>query len=428
MQGAQEVTALRDAEVPVRRRRLLRKLSGERLKRLLGRIQAALLPWSYELWLEAVLNLEDVVSLDAELRSADSRERAAVVAGFLSGEDRQAADRLLPYLAERLTNPLAVALPERSRTWVKGLALRAAAAIDARPNQGEALWRIRSGLERARRESRPVRQRETVTVRQTARGIGIDSASAIDAPSGLPPGSSLALLATRDGRLELRESSDDLPTQDDHAVLPDYPWASLRGIDSFGAWIEFEYRGVSQRLRWIPPGRFRMGSPEDEPGRYPYEGPRHEVLIEEGYWLFDTPVTQGLWEAVMGSNPSEFVSPERPVERVNWREAMEFIGKLNAAIPGLGLSLPSEAQWEYACRAGTETAVYSGELEILGERNAPALDAIAWYGGNSGEGYELSEGWNTSDWKEQQQYPNAKAGTREVKGKAASGWGLYDML
>ena len=66
-------------------------------------------------------------------------------------------------------------------------------------------------------------------------------------------------------------------------------------------------------------------------------------------------------------------------------------------------------------------------MEILGERNAPALDAIAWYGVNSGEGYDLDEGRDTSDWKEQQ-YPNAKAGTREVKGKAANGWGLYDML
>ena len=59
-----------------------------------------------------------------------------------------------------------------------------------------------------------------------------------------------------------------------------------------------------QRLRWIPPGRFQMGSPEDEEGRYPDEGPQHEETIPSGFWMFDTPCTQALWEAVMGENPS----------------------------------------------------------------------------------------------------------------------------
>ena len=72
---------------------------------------------------------------------------------------------------------------------------------------------------------------------------------------------------------------------------------------------------VRQRLRWIPPGRFLMGSPPDEEGRYSWEGPQHEVTIAEGFWMFDTPCTQALWEALMGENPSEFKSPDRPVER-----------------------------------------------------------------------------------------------------------------
>jgi formylglycine-generating enzyme required for sulfatase activity len=63
---------------------------------------------------------------------------------------------------------------------------------------------------------------------------------------------------------------------------------------------------VRQRLRWMPPGEFQMGSPEDEPGRYADEGPRHRVTIADGFWLFDTPCTQALWQAVMASNPSRF--------------------------------------------------------------------------------------------------------------------------
>ncbi len=83
-------------------------------------------------------------------------------------------------------------------------------------------------------------------------------------------------------------------------------WASAWGWDEHGAWVTFRLEGVTQRLRWIPPGRFLMGSPEDEEGRYADEGPRHEERISTGFWLFDTPCTQALWEAVMGSEPEPF--------------------------------------------------------------------------------------------------------------------------
>ncbi len=204
-------------------------------------------------------------------------------------------------------------------------------------------------------------------------------------------------------------------------------WASGWGQDKFGVFLEFTIAAVTQRLRWIPPGEFLMGSPEDEPGRYDDEGPQHKVKLTNGYWLFDTPVTQALWEVAMGSNPSEFQSPTRPVEQVSWAQVNVFIAALNDRVAGLNLSLPSEAQWEYACRAGSETALYSGPIEILGQRNAPALNAIAWYGGNSGEEFELGNGWDTSNWKDQQ-YPHDRAGTHKVKEKQANGWGLYDML
>jgi formylglycine-generating enzyme required for sulfatase activity len=170
-----------------------------------------------------------------------------------------------------------------------------------------------------------------------------------------------------------------------------------------------------------------MGSPEGEAGRDKDEGPQHEVRISQGFWLFDTPCTQELWKAVMGNNPSRFQSPDRPVEQVSWEDVQEFVQRIDERVPGLGLVLPTEAQWEYACRAGTQTATYMGDLEILGDNNAPLLDAIAWYGGNSGVGFELDNGSDSSDWPEKQ-YPHERAGTRPVGLKKPNAWSLYDML
>ncbi len=233
-------------------------------------------------------------------------------------------------------------------------------------------------------------------------------------------------------------------------------WASAIGRDKYGLWAEFTIEGkvaqpptkrtarkkksappkvplgpVRQRLRWIPPGRFLMGSPPDEEGRYSDEGPQHEVTIAEGFWMFDTPCTQALWEALMGENPSEFKSPDRPVEKVSWEDCRKFVEKINEKFDlekvDLSLSLPSEAQWEYACRAGTTTATYAGPLKIKGENNAPILHEIAWYGGNSGIEFKLNNGWDASKWPEKQ-FDFDKAGTHPVARKKANPWGLYDML
>ena len=210
------------------------------------------------------------------------------------------------------------------------------------------------------------------------------------------------------------------------------PWASAWGEDKYGIFAEFTVpvttgSSVTQRLRWLPAGTFTMGSPEDEPGRYPDEGPQREVTISKPFWMFATPCTQALWTAVMGENPSTFRHDQRPVENVSWDDAVQFIEKLNESVGALFLQLPTEAQWEYACRAGTTEATYAGPIELLGENHAPILDDIAWYGGNSGVDFELENGVDSSYWSEKQ-YDHQTAGTRIVGQKDPNRWGLFDTL
>ncbi|WP_150526764.1 formylglycine-generating enzyme family protein [Roseibium sediminis] len=262
------------------------------------------------------------------------------------------------------------------------------------------------------------------------------------------PGSPLITLPSRNGVVDLSDwrAAEMFPADQfwEAGIAPN--WADDWGVDAFGAWatisvighnletsedgltLSNEVRRVTQKLRWIPQGQFVMGSPEDEPGRYDDEGPRHERTIEHGFWLFDTPVTQALWGAVMEANPSEFLHPDRPVDSVSFEDVLAFITRLNEHLPGLNLGLPSEAEWEYACRGGTKTATYAGQMEILGAHNAPILDEIAWYAGNSGRGYDLAEGFDTSDWSEKQYPEDQKAGTRIVGLKHPNAFGLYDML
>jgi formylglycine-generating enzyme required for sulfatase activity len=184
-------------------------------------------------------------------------------------------------------------------------------------------------------------------------------------------------------------------------------------------------------FRYIPPGSFTMGSPSDETGRFDDET-QHEVTLTKGFWLKETEVTQSEWQAVMGSNPSEFTSCGRtcPVESVNWWDATQFLNTLSAmhgltscyalrgcsSTPGsecdtisevancTGYRLPTEAEWEYAYRAGSTTAFYNGGISQTTDCSVDSnLNAIGWYCGN------------------------ASSTTHPVGGKAPNAWGIYDM-
>ncbi|WP_320005671.1 formylglycine-generating enzyme family protein [Maridesulfovibrio sp.] len=150
----------------------------------------------------------------------------------------------------------------------------------------------------------------------------------------------------------------------DNCALPaPFPplWAIAWGQDQYGLWADLQIKGVNQRMRWIRPGVFLMGSPEDEPGRDDGEV-QHEVTLTKGYWLADTACTQELWEKVMGDNKSRFKSDvQLPVENVSWDDCQDFIRAVNENFSGPKLRLPTEAEWEYACRAGTETPFSFGK-------------------------------------------------------------------
>jgi uncharacterized protein (TIGR02996 family) len=122
--------------------------------------------------------------------------------------------------------------------------------------------------------------------------------------------------------------------------------------------------GVETAFVWVPPGAFLMGSPESEEGRGADEG-RRRVTLTRGLWIGATPLTQAQWSAVMGGNPSHFRRDDLPVESVTWEECLAFCARLGEKVGGR-CRLPTEAEWERACRAGTTTAYHGGDgLESL---------------------------------------------------------------
>ena len=132
---------------------------------------------------------------------------------------------------------------------------------------------------------------------------------------------------------------------------------------------------IGMKLAWIPPGRFLMGSPDKEPERQNNER-QHEIEITRGYYLGVTPVTQEEYAKLMKATPSYFASTEDgkdtkrfPVERVSWRNAMDFCRRMNELEPGNNYNLPTEAKWEYACRAGTVSAFSFGTMLSILQAN-----------------------------------------------------------
>lgn len=165
-------------------------------------------------------------------------------------------------------------------------------------------------------------------------------------------------------------------------------------------------KGIDYAFRWCPAGKFMMGSPDSELGRYDSET-QHEVTLTQGFWILETEVTQGMWESVTGSNPSRFKGNKFPVENVSRNDCQDFIEMLNGlseAVPvGLKFSLPTEAQWEYACRAGTTTSLNNETAVTVEKGKCNNLDEVCWYDANS------------------------KSKTHEVGLKKENNWGLYDM-
>ena len=123
--------------------------------------------------------------------------------------------------------------------------------------------------------------------------------------------------------------------------------------------IEDLGNGIQLEMVYIPGGSFLMGSPETEAERDDSEGPQHKVTLQP-FYMSKYPITQQQYQAIMGKNPSYFKGENFPVEQVNWNDATEFCQKLSKKIGGT-YSLPSESQWEYACRAGTTTPFYFGQ-------------------------------------------------------------------
>lgn len=130
---------------------------------------------------------------------------------------------------------------------------------------------------------------------------------------------------------------------------------------------------VTMKLVLIPAGKFQMGSPDSESGRNSNEGPQHEVTISEPFYMGTYEVTQEQYEAVTGNNPSYFKSKTNPVEKVSWNDAAKFCDKLSQKT-GKVVRLPTEAEWEYACRAGTKTPFYMGESISSDEANYKSKD------------------------------------------------------
>lgn len=200
---------------------------------------------------------------------------------------------------------------------------------------------------------------------------------------------------------------------DAQSLQPELKSGTIRTFDLGG--------GVQMDFIWCPPGYFVMGSTQAQQdsavkalpsnlkpetiqstiAAIQDEGPQHKVIFPRGFWMAKTEVTQAQWKQVMGNNPSKFIDPglNAPVETVSWNDCLAFIKKVNNLLERKKagrMRLPTEAQWEYACRAGSTGLYYFGD-------DASELGDYAWFAGNSG------------------------MKSHSVGQKKPNAWGLYDM-
>jgi len=169
---------------------------------------------------------------------------------------------------------------------------------------------------------------------------------------------------------------------------------------------------LGMRFVLVPAGSFIMGSPESEKGRQENET-QHRVTLSKSFYMGETEVTQGQWEKLVGFNPSSFskLGKNYPVDSVSWNQCVEFIRVLNEWEKTDKYRLPTEAEWEYACRAGATTAFAEGSPTTFAcNEPEPAILEMAWYCYNSGA-----------------QNPAGDFKPHPVKTKLPNKWGLYDM-
>jgi serine/threonine protein kinase/formylglycine-generating enzyme required for sulfatase activity len=249
-------------------------------------------------------------------------------------------------------------------------------------------WKLRIGQQRAKvvvdsGQPRTARPEDTGRRSATDTASGVTPSLSARAKQGEPPPLAVASFGPEQARQHQQAWAD-------HLGMP-IAWSNSLGME----------------FVLIPPGEFLMGSSPEEQTRFleearavedrwamariPQEGPLHRVQISRPFYLGKCEVTQAQWEAVMGNNPSMFKDSDGPVDSVNWHDARFFSERLDALSAsragspsiawetlGMTYTLPTEAQWEYACRAGTTTAFSCGD-------DQDALDEYAWYRANSGE-------------------------------------------
>ena len=204
---------------------------------------------------------------------------------------------------------------------------------------------------------------------------------------------------------------------------------SFNAASKSGDLASVTIKGVQVNFHYCEPGTFLMGSPEDEEDREPFgvSETQHEVTLTKGFWLQETETTQELWEAVAGSNPGEFKGANLPVENVSWNDFQEFIQKLNDggyAPEGWKFSLPTEAQWEYACRAGTTTPFFWGST--LNGEQANCDGSQPYEKKNGGDYLDSFSSFLLSESAKSNKGKNLEK-TAPVKSYAPNAWGFYDM-